>query len=142
MNKPDSIKTHSHIILFDGECNLCSGFLKFVYKRDKKGIFQFAWIQDEVSKEILDWFKMPTDHYDTIILIQNGKAILKSDAFLEIVKNLKFPWPSLTIGKIIPLKMRDSIYDLVAGSRYRWFGQKEACEMPKGDLRERFLSTN
>ncbi len=142
MKNPQIINAHPHLILFDGVCNLCSGFLQFVYKHDKRGIFKFAWIQDDVSGEILNWLDMPTDQFDTIVLIKDGQAYFKSTAFLEIVNLLKFPWPLLYMGIIIPLRIRDKIYDWVAENRYRWFGRKDSCMVPRGGLRDRFLSTN
>ena len=58
MNLPEPVKKNNNIILFDGVCNLCSGFMQFVYKRDAKGIFKFAWLQDDHSKEILTWLNI------------------------------------------------------------------------------------
>jgi predicted DCC family thiol-disulfide oxidoreductase YuxK len=142
MNEPLIVKTNSYIILSDGVCNLCSGFVHFVFRRDKKKVFKFAWIQDEIAGEILKWLAMPTDQYKTIVLIKNGQPCFKSNAFLEIVKELRSPWPILAFGKILPVKIRDYIYDLVANNRYRWFGRKGACEMPEGDLADCFLSTD
>ena len=139
MKIPPIITAHTHIILFDGVCNLCSGFLQFVYKRDKKGIFKFAWIQDDSAREILRWLAMPENEYNTIVLIKTGKAFFKSTAFLEIVKELNYPWPLLTIGTLIPRPLRDWIYDWVATNRYRWFGRKDACTIPTEPLRSRFL---
>ncbi|MEC8251574.1 MAG: DCC1-like thiol-disulfide oxidoreductase family protein, partial [Planctomycetota bacterium] len=30
------------LILFDGECNLCNGFVQFVIRRDPRARFRFA----------------------------------------------------------------------------------------------------
>jgi predicted DCC family thiol-disulfide oxidoreductase YuxK len=139
MQKPVSLKEHNRIILFDGACNLCSGFMRFVYKYDSKKYFKFAWIQEEKGKEILEWLGLPTDEYATIILIKNGQAFYKSNAFLKIVRYLRFPWPVLNIGIIIPIFIRDWIYDMVARNRYRLFGKKDHCLVPTGDLLGRFF---
>jgi len=139
MNIPESIKQNNHIILFDGVCNLCSGFLQFVYKRDKQGRFKFAWLQDEISGEILTWLDLNSDSFKTIILIEDETAFYKSTAFLKIVKYLCFPWPLLSVGYIFPRFIRDWIYDFVAENRYKWFGKKEQCMVPTGDLLKRFL---
>jgi predicted DCC family thiol-disulfide oxidoreductase YuxK len=138
MITPESIKNNSHIILFDGVCNLCSGFMQFVYKRDTKAIFKFVWLQDDTSKEILNWLNLDSNNFKTIILIENDKPYYKSTAFLKIVRYLHFPWPLLTIGYTIPQFFRDCIYDYVAKNRYRWFGKKETCLIPTGELLKRF----
>ena len=139
MNIPESIKQNQRIILFDGVCNLCSGFMHFVYKFDKRALFKFAWVQDKKGQEILQWLDLPTDDYKTIILVENGEAYYKSLAFLQIVRHLSFPWPILNIGRIIPVRIRDWIYDYIANNRYRLFGKREKCLVPIGELLRRFL---
>lgn len=139
MNTPASIKEHKRIILFDGVCNLCSAFLQFVYKYDYKKTYKFAWIQEEKGNEILEWLHLPTDEYETVVLIENGQIFFKSKAFLKIVRYLRFPWPVLSVGIIIPNFIRDLIYDWVAQNRYRFFGKKDRCLMPTGELLNRFL---
>lgn len=39
MNAQELINRHSHVIVFDGVCNVCAGWVKFVYKRDTEGRF-------------------------------------------------------------------------------------------------------
>ncbi|MBN1560663.1 DUF393 domain-containing protein [candidate division KSB1 bacterium] len=131
--------THAKIILFDGVCNLCSAFLQFVYKYDEKQVFKFAWIQSRRGKTLLQQLGMPTDDYKTIVYIEDGRPFIRSTAFLRIVKHLKMPWPLLQAGAILPKFMRDWLYDLVARYRYRIFGKKDACLLPTGDLKSRFL---
>ena len=130
------------IILFDGVCNLCSGFMKFVYQRDKKGIFKFAWIQDESAAGLLRQQNQAGAINDTIVLIENGNIYEKSEAFLRIMRRLRFPWPLMTVTVLVPRVVRDQIYDWVARNRYHWFGRKPACMVPTGDLLKRFLSAN
>lgn len=139
MSAPQIIQENSKIILFDGVCNLCSAFLSFVYQRDKKSSFQFAWLQSQPGEEISQWLNLPADNYKTIIYIEEGIPYFKSTAFMKIVKYLKFPWPVLAVGFIVPKFIRDWAYDLIAENRYQWFGKKDRCMMPTGDLKKRFL---
>jgi predicted DCC family thiol-disulfide oxidoreductase YuxK len=129
----------SRLILFDGVCNLCNGFMIFVFKRDPDARFTFGWIQSEPGKQILVQLNMPTDTYDTIVYLENGIVSYKSTAFLKIVRQLKFPWPLLWAGVIMPRFLRNWIYDLVARHRYRIFGRRDECLLPAGDVKERFL---
>ena len=139
MTLADPILQNSRIILFDGLCNLCSGFVQFVYRRDKEGNFRFACLQNEISKEILNRFDLGLAGMKTIVLIESERLYLKSNAFLRIIRFLRFPWPLLTIGYILPRSFRDKLYDFVANNRYRWFGKKKRCMLPRGDLVNRFL---
>ena len=110
-----------------------------MYRRDPGAKLSFAWIQSEPGKQILKQLNMPTEHYDTIVFMEEGQPSYKSAAFLKIIKHLKFPWPVLWIGVIIPRFIRDWIYDLVARNRYKIFGKKDQCLVPTGDLTKRFL---
>lgn len=139
MSIPDIITENKRIILLDGVCNLCSGFMQFVYKHDNKMIFKFAWLQEKICKDILDWLSLPSDSFETIILIEENKPYFKSTAFLKIVRHIRFPWPLLLAGYIVPRFIRDWVYDHVAQRRYKWFGKKDQCLVPTGDVLNRFL---
>jgi len=139
MSDLSKILQNQKLILFDGICNLCNGFMIFIYRRDPGAKFSFAWIQSEPGKQILTQLNMSTEEYDTIVYLENGQATFKSSAFLKIVKQLKFPWNLLWTGIVIPRFLRDWIYDLVARNRYKIFGKKDHCLVPTGDLTKRFL---
>jgi predicted DCC family thiol-disulfide oxidoreductase YuxK len=127
------------IILFDGVCNLCSAFLSFVYLNDPKAKFTLAWLQSPEAGKLLEYINSVEKDIDSIIYIENNRIYYKSSAALRIIRQLRFPWPILWIGIIIPKPLRDWIYDFVARNRYKWFGKKDNCLIPSGDLRERFL---
>jgi len=79
------------------------------------------------------------DHLDTFIYIRAGKCLRKSTAALEILKEIGGGWKLLYILKIIPLFLRDWVYDRIARSRYRIFGREAACMVPEPEFRKRFL---
>ena len=41
------------VVLFDGVCNLCNGFVQFIIKRDPKARFKFAALQSELGQRLL-----------------------------------------------------------------------------------------
>jgi len=45
----------------------------------------------------------------------------------------------LYVFKVIPRPIRDAIYNWVARNRYRWFGQREECMLPRPEWKARFL---
>jgi len=75
----------------------------------------------------------------TMILIKDGKVYCRSDAALEIARDLNGPWKALVLFKIIPTCLRNAVYDFIARRRYRWFGKKEACMIPDNAFKQRFL---
>jgi predicted DCC family thiol-disulfide oxidoreductase YuxK len=127
--------TDSSIVLFDGVCNLCNGFVQFVLKRDPRGRFRFASLQSDVARRLLG----PDGPRETIVLLEAGKTYVRSAAALRIARGLRFPWPLLVIFAAIPRPIRDRLYDWVARNRYRWFGKREACMLPTPQMRGRFL---
>jgi predicted DCC family thiol-disulfide oxidoreductase YuxK len=127
-------------ILFDGVCNFCNASINFIIDRDSKSIFQFAALQSEVGQELLIKHHLKTTDFDTVILINDeNKIYQKSDAALEIARNLDGFWKMFYIFKILPSFLRNPIYDLVARNRYRIFGRTDACRIPTPELKARFL---
>jgi predicted DCC family thiol-disulfide oxidoreductase YuxK len=130
------------IILFDGVCNYCSGWIDFVMKRDKKDYFRFATLQSGTAKKLLAERNISTENlHDSVILIENNRVLFKSDAGLRIQKKLKFPFPLFYGLIIIPRFIRDGIYEWIARNRYKWFGKKEVCRVPvTNEEKKKFLN--
>lgn len=127
------------IVLFDGVCNLCSGSVQFILKRDPKKLFQFASLQSPAARKLLEGSSLDPSRLDTLILIENGKPYIQSDAVLRIAQNLSAPWPAFAIFRILPKFLRDFLYRLVVKNRYRIFGKKEVCWVPDSAWKARFL---
>ncbi len=128
------------IILFDGVCNLCNSFVQYVIKRDKKDVFVFAALQSEIGREILQHIGVDTHKTDSIILYEPGRAYYhKSDAAIEIGKNLSGIASMAGLLRVFPLSIRNLGYDFVAKNRYKWYGKKDQCMIPTPELKARFL---
>lgn len=129
------------IILFDGVCNLCNGAVNFVISRDRNDVFRYASLQGKVGQQLLEERHIDVQKTDSIVLIEPGVAyFIKSEAAIEIAKELGWPWRALSVfGYILPTVLRDKIYDLIARNRYRWFGKKDQCMIPTPALRSKFL---
>ena len=128
------------VLLFDGVCNLCEGSVRFILKRDPRGIFRFASLQSQAGQALLKRFQLPTDDFDTMVLIEQDRVFTQSSAALRVAKRLTFPWPFFAIFWVVPRFLRNFFYRIIARNRYRWFGKKEACLIPTPELRSRFLS--
>lgn len=128
-----------NIILFDGICNLCSGSVQFIIKRDPERIFQFAALQSSFGQQQLEKFGVDKNVLQSIILIRNDQIFQRSDAILEITKKLNGGWPLFYSFKIFPRFFRDGLYNWIARSRYKLFGKKDSCWLPTPELQSRFL---
>jgi predicted DCC family thiol-disulfide oxidoreductase YuxK len=128
------------IILFDGVCNLCDSAVQFIIKHDKKDVFRFAALQSEIGKEICNHIGVDTSKIDSIIFYEPGVAYYyKSGATIAIAENLGVLWSWFSIFKIIPVFLRDPLYNYIAKNRYKWYGKKESCMIPTPELKAKFL---
>ena len=129
------------VILFDGYCNLCSRSVRFVLKHDRKAKFRFASLQSEFGKAILQKHQLPSESFGTFVLVEDDKIHFKSTAALRVVKSLSGRWPLLYVFIIVPRFIRDAVYGFVARNRYKWFGKRDSCWLPKLEWKERFLDS-
>lgn len=127
------------VILFDGVCNLCNVSVQWVLKRDQKGQFRFAALQSETGQRLLERFGQNRESFDTVVLVDGDRLFTRSDAAIEIARRLGKPWSWLALLRWIPKRPRDAAYDIVARHRYRWFGRRETCMLPRPEWKERFV---
>lgn len=127
------------VLLFDGVCNLCNNFVQWLIVKDKKGIFKYASLQSEFGQWLLQKNNFPKNHFDTVILLENGKIYTHSTVSLRIMKKLGGFYGLLYSFIIIPPFIRDWIYNIVANNRYKWFGKKNKCVIPKPEWQGRFI---
>lgn len=127
------------VILFDGVCNLCNGLVNFVIRHDPRSEFRFAALQSMAGQNLLKKFNLPTDDFNTFILIESDHYYKKSSAALRTLKSLGGVWSIFYIFIVIPTPIRDYVYGIIASNRYRWFGKKEECLIPTMDIENRFL---
>ena len=126
------------MILFDGVCNLCNASVQYVIKHDKKRLFRFTSLQSSFGKKILKENNLPQNTFNSFILLDNNKIYTRSTAALLVAKKLSGFIKLLYGFIIVPKFIRDFVYDVIARSRYKWFGKKEACWVPTPELKSLF----
>lgn len=140
MKEKDLSISPYNILFFDGECNLCNYAIQFVINHDKDRQFRFANLSTPQGKELLQKMLVDLTNTETAILIERGKVYTKSDAVLQTLKHLDYPWPLLLWVRYIPKNIRDWIYTLVACHRSRIFGTAATCWVETEELQELFLA--
>ncbi|CAK9103028.1 unnamed protein product [Durusdinium trenchii] len=139
-------------LFFDGVCNLCDGFVNFVYAGDSQGRVRFGALQKH--RELLErhgagrYAEGGEESMSTVVVIQDGQVFIRSSAALRILAVMDQPWRHplqrllwrmLAVFYLVPLPLRDFVYQLVGQHRYTIFGKKEQCMTPSGDFKRRFL---
>ena len=125
------------VILFDGYCNLCSWWVQFVLRHDRKKHFRFCALQSAAAEKLLTGFNI-LEKNKSVVLLSEGKILTKSTAALTIFKKLSGCWSFLYAFIIVPLFIRDAIYDFIAKHRYQLFGKRNQCYAALEEDQERF----
>jgi predicted DCC family thiol-disulfide oxidoreductase YuxK len=134
------------VVLFDGVCNLCNGWVDFLIARDARGLLRFASLQSAAAQERLASTGCPPEAIasdggtpSTLVLLEGGHAYVRSTAALRTLRHLGTPWSWLWALRWVPSPVRDAVYMWVAAHRYAWFGKSETCRVATPSERARFL---
>jgi predicted DCC family thiol-disulfide oxidoreductase YuxK len=126
------------VILYDGVCVFCSRWVRFVAVRDKGRRFRFTAIQSGYGTRLARAFGINPDDPDTNAVVHRGEVFFKSDAALTVLSHLP-GWRWVRVLRLVPKRLRDAVYNLVARHRYRIFGKYEKCFVPDAELRARVM---
>lgn len=127
------------IIVFDAMCVLCSANAAFVLRHDREGRFQLASMQGDTGAALYRQFGIDPTNPETLIVVENGRALQNSDAVLAIWAGLDRPWNLLASFRIVPRWLRDPVYRWIARHRYRLFGKRSTCWIPTPEQSRRIL---
>ncbi len=126
------------MILYDGVCVFCSGWIRFIAARDTQQRFRFTAIQSDYGARLAEAFGIDLHDPDTNAVIHGGVATFKSDAALTVLSLLP-GWGWVRGLRVVSKPLRDAVYDLVAGHRYRIFGKYDECFLPDAAIRARVM---
>lgn len=132
-----SKKSIENILFFDGVCSLCNSAVDFFISNDKNKMLKYSPLQGITAKKLLE--PQYINDLNTVVLYQNGKIYTKSEAIIRGLSSISLFYRPLIFSLILPVKLRDFIYDLIAKNRYKFFGKKDSCRLPTPEERELFL---
>lgn len=127
------------IVVFDAQCLLCSRWVRFLLKFDRRGLFRFASIQGSQGRALLERAGLRVDGLQTLLLVDGERSWQHTGAILRVLHALGWPWRAAWLAWLIPAPWRDAAYRLVARNRYTWFGRSDTCLAPPPDAAARFL---
>jgi predicted DCC family thiol-disulfide oxidoreductase YuxK len=128
------------VILYDGHCALCNGWVRWVLGHDPEGTFHFAPIGSGFAADLLRRCGLEEVVPDTIVVVAGRRAFVLSDGPLEVLAGLPAPWSWLRFGRLVPRWIRDRVYRVVARNRFRWTPRLSVCPPPPAGARGRFHS--
>lgn len=128
------------VIVFDGVCVLCSGWVDFVLRHDRDGRFRLAAMQGHHGRELLQAHGLCADDPASLLLVQNGNGYTDTAAIIRALSQLGGVWPiAATLLRLVPRVLRDWAYRWIARHRYRLFGRRATCRLPDPAQAWRFL---
>ena len=132
------------LLLYDGICALCNGVVQFLMKHDRLDRFRYAPLQSNLGRELLARFDIHT-FPDGVMLLTDAltpaeRLYRRSDAVAASLQLLGTPWrlAGKALG-LVPRRLRDWGYGIVARFRYRLFGRYDTCPLPPPEQRSRLL---
>lgn len=126
------------IVLYDGSCGFCNFWVKWILDRDTQGVFKFASLQGKFGQKFLLKHNLSITDFDTLYIVnEKGQFKTKLNAVIEINKTLGGFYSLAIVLYLLPLAIRDKIYDQIAQRRKKIMG--ENCYIPSPEERARFL---
>lgn len=127
------------LIVFDGDCVFCSCSMRLVARADQTGRFRMTPAQQPLGQALYRYICLPTDRFDTYLVLIDGRIYRRTDALIAMAALLPWPWRAAGALRLVPRRLRDAGYDLLARNRYRLFGRKIPCGLADPALRDRLL---
>ena len=127
------------LIVFDGECVLCSGFFRFITRVDRTQRFHYAHAQSPFGQALYTALGLPNDDFETNLIIVDGVVHTHLDSFAAAMRAIGWPWRALGVIRLLPRPLKTFLYARIARNRYALFGRYDTCMMPDPSLSARFI---
>ena len=132
-------ETTGPVLVFDGECVLCSHWVVWVLRFDRSREIRFATLQSETGRRLAGMISGPEEGGETLIFAGPGFCLLRSAAVWQILRRFPLWVRWIRVFRFLPLSWQDGLYRFVARNRYRFFGRRPVCFFPDSEQRMRFL---
>jgi predicted DCC family thiol-disulfide oxidoreductase YuxK len=129
------------LVVYDGVCGLCSGWVKFILRRDGTRVpHLFASAQSALGSALYRHYGYDPSDPETLLVVKDGVVYIKRDAVAVVLAALGVPWSSVALLiRAVPSGLAERAYDLVARHRYKIWGRNSTCLQPPPGIHSRFL---
>ena len=130
------------VIVHDGVCVLCSRSMRIIARGDRAGRFRFMSAQSATGQALYKHYDLDAQDFETVLLIENGRAYGKLDMIQHVAGQLSGPYllfSALAVMRLLPGRVQDWCYGLIARNRYAWFGRTDVCMLPDESWRARVI---
>jgi predicted DCC family thiol-disulfide oxidoreductase YuxK len=136
--------TPAPILLYDGTCGFCAWSVRLVLHHDRRQTLRFASLQGDYGTGVRSRHAELAG-VDSIVWVEpdgDGRkeaVAVRSEAALRVARYLGGWWTLGLAGWVIPLPIRDALYDVIARNRHKLVGAGASCLLPGPEVRQRFL---
>lgn len=132
-----------HLVLYDGECGVCSRVVRWLLAADRQGVLRFAPLQGATAAELRRRRPdLPAD-LDSIIYVDRSSGVeevsWRSEAIFRIGRLLGGPWQAVAALRWLPRSLTDAAYDAFARRRHLVGSSDAICALPSATEATRFL---
>jgi len=133
------VRLRNPILLFDGQCLLCARAVQFLLRIDVHRTLRFAPLQGRTAQTLRRRGVPVPESLEAVVLVTPRAAVYQgSTALCRTARYLRWPWRATALLELVPVAVREPLYQWVAVHRYSWFGRSNQCSLPGAD-RERLL---
>tara|TARA_B100001142_G_scaffold312567_1_gene348091 strand:+ start:253 stop:582 length:330 start_codon:yes stop_codon:yes gene_type:complete len=106
------------IVLYDNECPFCCNIVKKLSHLITQKDISYQYLKSEEGSGLIQKYHL--ENVKSIIYIdQHNKVFIKSNAVLNLCKEMKFPYRLFYVFAVLPKSFLDLIYDFIAKHRMK-----------------------
>ena len=134
------------VLLYDGTCALCNGFVRMLLRIDSRARMRFAPLQSAPAQEFLRAAGLPTESFESLVFVPdwNNRAaaapLLRTDGALAAFREIGGAWRAVAWLRVLPAFVRDPAYRIVARTRHALFGEYRPRPLGRPDWERRFIA--
>ncbi len=128
------------IMLYDGDCRLCTSVVRFAAKRAGHHLIAFSAMQSNAGQSALNRACPPPHSSDSVMILEEERVLQGSDAVLRLMDCLDGPWHRLAGAlRRVPHGLRDSACNLIVNNRYRLLPKRRQCMLVGPEKPRRYV---
>jgi len=131
------------LVLYDGECGVCSQAVRWLVDADREGRFRFAPLTGQTAAAVRARHPAMPPGLDSLVYVEptpDGERICwESEAVFRLLADLGGAWRMLSWLAALPRPLTDAAYRAFARNRHALSASMGACAMPPAQEKSRFL---
>lgn len=86
------------VLVFDAQCLMCEGWVRFLLKHDRWQRLRFASIQTDAGRHLLARAGLEVEHLQTLLLVDGPRSWQHRAAILRVLHTLGGAWRLAWLG--------------------------------------------